>query len=105
MHTGREVLKVRDRLLPIIDMDKVLETARFSPIPYSARTIVIVEGSKGLFALRVQEVLGQVQIVLKPVGSLLDSSVAIAGAAILGDGKVALVIDIEQVIAGEEAIA
>jgi two-component system chemotaxis sensor kinase CheA len=44
-------------------------------------------------ALRVQAVLGQVQVLLKPLGDFFGSANGISGAAILGDGKVALVLD------------
>lgn len=97
LHTGQEVLAVRGQLLPILDLDQVLygQRARQRQDQAEANSVVVVEGTHGLVALRVQSVIGQVQVVLKALGDYFTASRGIAGGAILGDGKIALVLDID----------
>ncbi len=60
-------------------------------------TYVIFQTTRKTLALKVTQVLGQSQVVLKPLQGQLRSNNGIAGATILGDGRVALVIDVEEV--------
>lgn len=103
MHTGGEVLNVRGKLMPLFDLERILGGVSDSPPIYASgladdqnTTIVVVESAKGPRALRVGAVIGQVQVVLKTLGDYFPASRGIAGAAILGDGKVALVLDIDN---------
>jgi two-component system chemotaxis sensor kinase CheA len=102
MHNGSEVVTVRDRYIPILNIDDLLR-ARNPAKCYSLdggqyNSIVIVESDIGLFALRVHKVVGQVQVVLKSLGSYFSEAEGVSGASILSDGKVALVLNIEQIV-------
>ena len=108
MHTGRDVLNVRGKLLPILNLNQVLNCDLGSSMhSYNTEndTIVVVDGQRGLIALRVNGILGQVQVVLKSLSEYFSLSQGVAGAAILGDGKVALVIDVDNLKLDEELSA
>ena len=65
---------------------------------YEALLRHVMEHGTQLTALRVSEVLGQVQIVLKPLSNDFRNLNAVAGAGILGDGRAVLVLDINGVV-------
>jgi two-component system chemotaxis sensor kinase CheA len=107
MHNGQEVLNVRGKCLPILDLGWQLrsngilkgydaETVGPSTTDKSNDTIVVVESNQGLIALRVESVIGQVQVVLKSLGGYFNESQGVVGASILSDGKVALVLDVDH---------
>jgi two-component system chemotaxis sensor kinase CheA len=56
--------------------------------------VVIVETGKETIGIMVDELVGQQQIVIKSLSGNITKTRAVSGAAILGDGKVALILDI-----------
>lgn len=97
MRHGRSVFNHRGRIVPVIDLHEALRTHLGSQAPDSAQAssmrLVLVEAGNTMVALKVDRILGQTQVVLKALGPSFQSTQGIAGAAILGDGKVALVLD------------
>ncbi|HNQ50888.1 MAG TPA: chemotaxis protein CheA [Candidatus Omnitrophota bacterium] len=92
-----EVVKVRDEIIPIIRLDKELAIASLPGDKEESRdrmSLVICEFGKKALGLAVSSVLGEQDIAVKPLGSLIKRTKGIAGATILGDGKVALILDI-----------
>ncbi len=92
-----EVIKVRDEVIPIIRLDKILGIVSFSHKQEDEDerlSLVIVENGKRAMGLVVSQVLGEQDIAVKPLGSLIKRTKGIAGATILGDGRVALILDI-----------
>jgi two-component system, chemotaxis family, sensor kinase CheA len=92
-----EVVKVRDEIIPIIRLDKELGiSARPDDKAESVdrMSLVICEFGKKALGLAVSQVLGEQDIAVKPLGALIKRTKGIAGATILGDGKVALILDI-----------
>jgi len=92
-----EVVKVRNEIIPVIRLDKELAIASKpgDKEEYSERvSLVICEFGKKALALVVSQVIGEQDIAVKPLGSLIKRTQGIAGATILGDGKVALILDI-----------
>ena len=93
-----EVVKVRDEVIPIIRLNKELGIAPSSTAPAQEGdgriSLVIVEYGKKALGLGVSQVLGEQDIAVKPLGSLIKRTKGIAGATILGDGRVALILDI-----------
>jgi len=92
-----EVIKVRDEVIPIIRLDKILGVAssKLKQENTDERlSLVIVEYGKRAMGLVVSQVLGEQDIAVKPLGSLVKRTKGIAGATILGDGRVALILDI-----------
>lgn len=96
------VVEVRGSILPVIDLFEVVSAAR-GDLPTRRRNqgrgmLVVVESEGRRVALAVESVLGQMQLVLKPLGSILREVPGVAGAAILGDGRVALVLDLPTLL-------
>jgi two-component system chemotaxis sensor kinase CheA len=81
----------RGRVHPVIDLRKRFGDGRVDVSP-TARVALVDSGGRQV-ALVVDSLLGQSQVVLKPLDASVRSCRGISGAAILGDGRVALVID------------
>ena len=89
---GAQLVKVRDEYMPVIELEKVFQVPRFtSEKPCDIMVVVEAEGSR--VALLVDELLGQQQVVVKNLESNYRKVPNISGATILGDGKVALILD------------
>jgi two-component system chemotaxis sensor kinase CheA len=92
-----EVVLLRGTPLPIIDLHE-----RFS-LPCDAEPILIaVRSAARRCALRVTELIGQRQIVIRPLGHGVGRVPGICGATVLGDGRVGLVIDVRDLLPAEE---
>lgn len=94
-----EVVKVREEVIPIIRLNKELGIAKSAAVAAAQEgddriSLVIVEYGKKALGLGVSQVLGEQDIAVKPLGSLIKRTKGIAGATILGDGRVALILDI-----------
>jgi two-component system, chemotaxis family, sensor kinase CheA len=94
------VYRLHNRLLPLLFLDAELQPARTSSNPLSADTIadggtiVVLLAKDRHFALVVDEVADTQEIVVRPLGKPLKSLSVYAGATILGDGRVALILDV-----------
>lgn len=96
---GVQVYKLRDQYLPIINLDKVLATGNnTNPQNDETGLLVAVESERQLYAIWVSELLDQQQVVIKSLESNFKSVKGISGATILGDGTVALILDVMGVI-------
>jgi len=94
---GAQVVKVREEYMPVIELERVFQVPRFefngtSPI------MVVVEADGSRVALMVDELLGQQQVVIKNLESNYRKVPNVSGATILGDGKVALILDTSGLI-------
>ena len=90
------VAKVRDEIIPIIKLDKELgvDNQGIGTAEADGRvSVIIIEYGKKALGLVVSQVLGEQDIVVKPLGTIIKRTKGIAGATILGDGKVALILD------------
>ncbi len=91
-----EIAMVRGQLLPLIRLYR-----RFGIVPKSEdpqQTLLIVaEGANRTFCLMVDELIGKQEVVIKNLGSLLQNIPGVAGGAILGDGRVGLIVDLDRV--------
>lgn len=96
---GRHVVNIRDEIVPYINLRE-----RFS-IPGNCPEIeqVVVVGIKGnRFGFVVDKVIGQHQTVLKSLGKIYKNVEGVSGATILGDGTVALILDVFKLVEKEE---
>lgn len=96
---GVPVCRLRGKLLPLVYLRRELQLEpraddSNSPAPARRETIVVLQSEGHRFGLVVDEVHDTEEIVVKPVGALLKGIPAFAGATILGDGSVALILDI-----------
>jgi two-component system chemotaxis sensor kinase CheA len=89
---GAQLVKVRDEYMPVIELEKVFQVPRFDH-EKSSDIMVVIEADGSRVALLVDELLGQQQVVVKNLESNYRKVPNISGATILGDGKVALILD------------
>jgi two-component system, chemotaxis family, sensor kinase CheA len=93
------VLRLRGRLLPLVYLDRELKVsgvAKDSPTPADSQSvnIVVLQADDRQFGLVVDEVNDTEEIVVKPLSKHLKSINMFAGSTIMGDGKVALILDV-----------
>lgn len=88
-----EVVQVRGEVVPVLPLHSVLNVEGAVTDPYEG-LLVIVEDHDTKFALLVDDLLGQQQAVIKNLESNFRKVPGIAGATILGDGRVALILDV-----------
>lgn len=91
---GAPVCRLRGKLLPLVFLKRELQLGTDAPAPGQPVTIVVLQSEGHRFGLVVDEVHDTEEIVVKPVGALLKGIPAFAGATILGDGSVALILDV-----------
>ncbi|MDP1532380.1 MAG: chemotaxis protein CheW, partial [Rubrivivax sp.] len=94
--TGR-VVEVRDEYMPVLDLERVFDVPRFS-FDNASNIMVVVEAEGGRVALLVDELLGQQQVVVKNLESNYRRVDDVSGATIMGDGRVALILDIGSLV-------
>jgi two-component system, chemotaxis family, sensor kinase CheA len=94
--SGR-VVEVRDEYMPVAELERIFEVPRFE-LDRSADIMVVVEAEGGRIALLVDELLGQQQVVVKNLESNYRKVPNVSGATIMGDGRVALILDIGAMV-------
>ncbi len=96
-----EMLIVRERLVPVIRLSRLfgIDSAVSDP---SKGLLVIMENEDRLAALLVDELLGQQQVVIKSLEENYVKLRGVSGATILGDGRVALILDVPGLITMSE---
>lgn len=85
--------RLRDEYIPIVDLAALFGRAEPSPLPERA-LLVVAEADDQRVALRVDDLLGQQQVVIKTLETNFRKVPGTAGATILGDGQVALILDV-----------
>ncbi|MEI6206892.1 MAG: chemotaxis protein CheA [Desulfuromonadales bacterium] len=89
---GQEVLKLRDMVLPLIRLQKVFNVQQRSDVSDFCYVVVVGAAEKRM-GLVVTRLVGQQEVAIKSLGNYLANIPGIAGSTILGDGRVALIID------------
>ncbi len=88
-----EVAKVRDALLPIYRLQRVFQLAE-GERELEHGLLLVLENGKRRACVFVDEILGQQQVVIKTLGDTQPQIRGVSGGAILGDGRVALIVDV-----------
>jgi two-component system chemotaxis sensor kinase CheA len=100
----REVMTLRGQTLPLARLERLFALQRGESEPLPPRQFVVVVGlAQHRIGLCVDELVGQQDIVIKPLGKVLRSVPGIAGATELGGKKTVLVLDVAAIV--EEAVA
>jgi len=94
--TGR-VVEVRDEYMPVVDLERIFNVPRFD-FEKVSNIMVVVEAEGGRVALLVDELLGQQQVVVKNLESNYRRVDDVSGATIMGDGRVALILDVGSLV-------
>jgi len=94
--TGRSLITLRDRLVPFIRLRELFRTGQ-APDPH--QKVVVVATGQERVGLVVDQILGDHQTVIKSLSSFHADVETFSGATILGDGGVALILDIAHLVA------
>lgn len=92
-----EVCNLRGLLLPLIRLGKLYKIKYKYKEPWDA-LLVIVEDDGAQSCIMVDELIGQQQVVIKTLGDTFKNIKGVSGGAILGDGKVGLILDVRGLI-------
>jgi len=91
-----EMINLRGELLPLVRMDRLFDVAGAERDPIRA-LVVVVEGMGRRVGLLVDEVVTQQQVVIKSLGRGIGATRFVSGAAILSDGRVGLILNVEEI--------
>ncbi len=95
---NQKVIDFRGKVVPLVFLEEIFEVPRQEPQDEEFHSVVIVRKGEKLAGLVVDSFIGQQEIVLKSLGNYLTNIFAISGATILGNGKVALIVDCNALI-------
>ncbi|NLH17875.1 MAG: chemotaxis protein CheA, partial [Phycisphaerae bacterium] len=88
-----EMVLVQGDLIPLVRLYKLFGVKPDSEVPSEA-SLVVVEEDQKRGCLMVDELLGQQQVVIKSLGEGIGKVRGISGGAIMGDGKISLIVDV-----------
>jgi two-component system chemotaxis sensor kinase CheA len=94
---GSQLVKVREEYMPVIALEKIFQVP-IADAEKANNIMVVVESEGSRVALLVNELLGQHQVVVKNLESNYRKVSNVSGATIMGDGKVALILDIGALV-------
>lgn len=92
-----EIVTIRGQLLPLVRLYKLFNAIPTTEDPTRALLVIVEEDGKKC-CLLVDELLGQQQVVIKSLGEGLGKAKGVSGGAIMGDGKVSLILDIPSLM-------
>ncbi|MDD6194237.1 MAG: chemotaxis protein CheA [Lachnospiraceae bacterium] len=93
---AEEVIHLRGLVIPLIRLDELLDSAPKEEEPDNL-TVVVVKKGDNYAGIVVDNLIGQQEIVIKSLGKCIDNNKIINGATILGDGEVALILDVNAI--------
>lgn len=94
---NQEVINLRGHVIPIIHLDGMLGVEKTKEKEESLTVVIVNKGDKQA-GFVVDGLIGQQEIVIKTLGKYLTNIRLIAGATILGDGEVALILDVNSLV-------
>ena len=94
---GREVVNLRGTVIPLMRLADILDVENSKTGTESFTVVVVSKGDKKA-GLIVDELIGQFETVIKSIGKYINNSKMISGATILGDGEIALILDVNALV-------
>ena len=96
---GIEVIQLRDYTLPLVRLNRLFSNHLAAPKSEDSKAFVVVV-STGMrkIGLVVDALLGQEEVVIKPLADYLRENSGFAGATILGDGRISLILDVYELV-------
>lgn len=94
---GQECVVVRDNVYPLFYIKRWLVNQSGETDPESAHVVIVAVGTKKVGFI-VDQLVGQEEVVIKPLGGMLHGTPGMAGATITGDGRIALILDIPSLL-------
>ena len=87
-----EIILSRDKIIHLVRLDQIFNVKKHSCDPWEA-LLVTVEHNGQQMCLLIDELLGKEEVVIKSLGETFKDTKGIAGGAIMGDGRVGLILD------------
>ncbi|MBW3225920.1 chemotaxis protein CheA [Marinobacter adhaerens] len=95
---GRECIVVRDKVFPLFHIKRwLVRGGAGQEVPDNAHVVIVAMGTKQV-GFVVDQLVGQEEVVIKPLGRALQGTPGMAGATITGDGRIALIIDVPSLL-------
>ena len=94
---GRDVVVIRGKAMPLFYLSNWLVRGHRERPASSAHVVVVTVGTQR-YALLVDQLIGQEEVVIKPLGALLQGTRGLSGATITGDGRIALILDLPGLV-------
>jgi len=94
---NREVINVRDEVIPLVSIQEMLYGVE-EESENIWQYIIVVGIAESKYGIKVDETIGQKEIVIKSLGSYLGNIPGIAGSTIMGDGSVVMIIDLAEML-------
>jgi len=94
---GKEVINLRGNVVPVVRLGKVLKCTMAETEPEELLIVIVKKGER-LAGMIVDELIGQQEIVIKSIGKYIKNHKIISGATILGNGEVALILDVNSLV-------
>ena len=98
---GKDVIVLRENTIPLVSASEIFGNENLNSFKKSESelSVVILKSGDRFIGLIVEELLNQQEIVIKSLGNYLQDTEYISGATIIGDGDVALIIDVRDIVA------
>lgn len=101
VHNLGETIMVRETLMPLLRLHEILGVEPRHRDPWEGILLVVSEDGKS-YCLLADEIIGRQEVVIKSLGSSLKRVAGVSGGAILGDGRVALILDVKGIVSRYE---
>lgn len=96
---GQEVVLLRSKALPVFYLKEwLIRGGRQQGGRPTSGHVVVVQVAERMVGFVVDHLLGQEEVVIKPLGAFLDKAPGLAGATITGDGRIALILDVPSLL-------
>ena len=93
----KEVINLRGTVIPLIRLADILDVEPTGNEPESLTVVIVKKGDKQA-GLVVDNLIGQQEVVIKSIGNYINCSKIIGGATILGDGEIALILEVNTLV-------
>jgi two-component system chemotaxis sensor kinase CheA len=90
------MVKVRDKVLPLVRLHRFVGIGPEKVQPWES-LVIVLEGNGHQNGLMVDDLLGKQEVVIKNMGEKLKDVKGVAGATIMGDGRVGLILDVQEI--------
>ncbi len=95
---GQECITIRDRAIPVFYLKRWLVNGAANEDGSNNAHVVIVSVGTQRVGFVVDQLIGQEEVVIKPLGKMLNGTPGMAGATITGDGTIALILDVPSML-------
>jgi two-component system chemotaxis sensor kinase CheA len=95
---GQEVIVVRDKPIPLFHLKRWLVKGEADANADESSHVLVVSIGNQRAGFVVDQLIGQEEVVIKPLGAMLQGTAGMAGATITGDGRIALILDVPSML-------